>query len=121
MPYADPVKRRINNAHRQASFRVSHSSFRRDQHLRLTFGMTQPEWDDLFASQGFVCASCGSDKAGRTKQGKDGCWHTDHNPDKIKGEPGFVRGILCHWCNIALHKHQTPRTLRLLALYLEKH
>jgi Recombination endonuclease VII len=121
MPYADPAKRRVFSKFRQRKYRLGHPSWRRDQHLRLTYGLTQDQWDAIFLAQGFRCAACQTLQAGRTNTGKDGCWHTDHDPLKKKGDLGFIRGILCHWCNLALHRHQTAISLRLLADYLEKH
>jgi hypothetical protein len=121
MPYKDPEKRRQASRTRQAKHRLAHPTFRRDQHLRLTFCITLHQWNMLFAAQGFACAACGSRYAGRTSNGKDSCWHTDHNPRLSKAHPHFIRGILCHWCNIALHSRQTPATLRALATYLERH
>lgn len=119
MPYSDPVVNRNAAKLRQRKFRVLHPTNRRDQHLRLTYGITEEQWNNTFAAQGYRCASCHTLHAGRTSFGKSGCWHTDHDPDKKIGDPGFVRGILCHWCNIALHKHQTAASLRALADYLE--
>jgi hypothetical protein len=123
MPFVDPVRKREYNrlwirAKRARDLTWKH--FRRNQHLRSKFGMTREDWERMLAAQGYCCASCGRATPGRTKFGKDGCWHTDHDPTKRKGEPGYVRGILCHWCNIALHQHQTPQTLRALADYLER-
>lgn len=121
MPYADPAKRRKFDMLYMRRKRAKFPTWRRDQHLRLKYGMTQKAWDQMLAAQGYCCASCGRADPGRTKFGKDGCWHTDHNPTKQKGEPGYVRGILCHWCNIALHQYQTSQTLCALADYLERH
>lgn len=121
MPYANPTEARHYGKLRQRKYRLDHPTWRRDQHLRLTFGMTQDDWAWLFLSQGGKCASCRTDTAGRTAQGREACWHTDHNPNRTKEDPQYVRGILCHWCNIAAHRHQTSTSLRSLADYLEQH
>ena len=93
----------------------------RDKQLYCKYGITADDWDNLFMAQGNRCAACGTLQAGRTANGKGTAWHTDHNPEYAIGHSKFVRGILCHWCNIALHKRQTPSTLRALADYMEKH
>jgi hypothetical protein len=121
MPFKDPLIRREKARLRMRRYRYTHPNYRRDQHLWLTFGITFDEWAERFKTQKFSCAACGTAQAGRSGQGKDGCWHTDHNPALTKADPRYVRGILCHWCNIALHRHQTPVTLHALANYLEKH
>lgn len=120
MPHKDIDKRRKYSREFKRAFQVRRPTWRRDQHLRLTFGITQVEWDALFERQGYCCAACGSNTAGRTSVGKDGCWHTDHNPAYTKGHLKFIRGILCHWCNLAANKRNTPATLRTLADYLER-
>lgn len=106
---------------RREQLSLYNPTWRRDQHLRLTYGITQQQWDELFLKQGRSCAACKRHDAGRTKFGKGACWHTDHNPKYKKDDLRFVRGILCHWCNLAAHRHQTPATLRALADYLEQH
>ena len=63
--------------------------------LRRKYGISIQEYDDLFARQGFACAICKTTTPIRTKHG----WHVDHDHSKKKGDPDFVRGILCHHCN----------------------
>jgi hypothetical protein len=55
------------------------------------YGITQEQYDALFAAQGSVCAICKADTPGARG------WHTDHCH-----ETGTVRGILCHSCNVGL-------------------
>lgn len=65
--------------------------YHRDHGLK-KYGLTQEDWDAMFATQGFRCATCFRDKlSGKMK------WHTDHCH-----ATGVVRGILCGRCNKAL-------------------
>jgi hypothetical protein len=59
---------------------------RRD-HLKRSYGLTESEAADLFASQGGLCAICQSVPA----------IHIDHNH-----KTGAIRGMLCFRCNAAL-------------------
>lgn len=63
----------------------------------------------MLASQGGVCAACGTDEPG----GRG--WHTDHSH-----KSGEVRGVLCGYCNVALGMMQEDATrLRKLADYAQ--
>jgi hypothetical protein len=87
------TQHRESNRNRQRKKRADHPTWRRDQHLRLTYGLTQIAWGALFEQQNRCCAACGNKTAGRTKFGKDACWHTDHNPAYTKGHPKFIRAF----------------------------
>ena len=80
-------------AHREE--RAAYNAGRREEAAakRLTreYGLSQGEWDAMFAAQGNRCAIHGGElPAGRR-------WHTDHDH-----QTGTVRGILCPDCNTAL-------------------
>lgn len=64
-------------------------------HIFRKFGLTEFQWYRLFADQDYVCAACGTDTPGSRG------WHTDHDHTKQKGDPGFIRGIVCAQCNVA--------------------
>ena len=83
--------------------------------LMKDFGLTVEQWDQLFCGQQRRCAACGSSDP------KGLFWHTDHNPNKRRGDSGFIRGILCGPCNLKAGKNTTSDELRALADYLEKH
>jgi hypothetical protein len=64
----------------------------RDADLRRKYGITAADYDRMLAKQGGVCAICrGSESGGR------GTFHVDHCH-----ATGRIRGLLCHWCNVAL-------------------
>ena len=76
------------------------------------YGETLSDTLARFEAQGFVCASCGSGHPGN----KTNQWATDHCHKTKK-----VRGVLCGPCNWAIgHAGDSPRRLRLMALYLER-
>lgn len=60
--------------------------------LKSTYGLTVEDYDAILSSQDNKCAICKSD----TPYGK-GRFHVDHNH-----ETGEIRGLLCHYCNLAL-------------------
>ena len=63
----------------------------RRNNIRRLYGMVEAEWEALLDAQGRRCAICQTD----TPVGVG--WHTDHDH-----ETGRVRGILCHYCNMAV-------------------
>lgn len=81
-----------------------------ERHLRLTYGITVDQYNEMLDAQGGACAICGSTDHGSKN------WHVDHDH-----ETGAVRGILCHGCNHALGgAHDNPDTLIAAAKYLWK-
>jgi len=64
----------------------------RNGHLKRRYGIDQPTYLTLLASQGGKCAICGT-----AESGGHGVWHIDHDH-----ETGKIRGLLCHGCNTAL-------------------
>ena len=68
----------------------------RDKIYQRKFGITLEDYQRMFESQNGCCAICGTDKpTGHGK--KNGRLSVDHDH-----ETGFVRGLLCTNCNIAL-------------------
>ena len=83
--------------------------------FRRKYGITHEERDALFARQGYRCASCGATEPGTIRG-----WHTDHDHTKKKGDPGFIRGILCQQCNVALGYVENDTLVANLQRYLGK-
>ena len=78
--------------------------------LKKLYGITLEEWDDVFDSQGRVCAICGSEQP----KGRVG-WHTDHDHASDK-----VRGVLCSLCNVMLgHAGDSIALLEKAIAYLQ--
>ena len=58
--------------------------------IKYRYGITEQEYHDIWESQGYSCAICGTDDSERR-------FDVDH--DKVTGK---VRGILCNHCNIGI-------------------
>ena len=69
--------------------KVKIKAWHRDYKLRITYGITPKEWEELFLSQNSCCAICGNQDSNQ--------WHTDHCHTT-----GKIRGILCRTCNPGL-------------------
>ncbi len=79
--------------------------------MKQRYGITHEERDTLLASQGSVCAICGTFDPD-AKRG----WHVDHCHST-----GRVRGILCRNCNVGLRNYRDQPHLRTRAIdYLKK-
>lgn len=65
----------------------------RRKHLRVRYGLTIEQYENLLAQQDGVCAICNAPPP------KDRRLHVDH--DHVTGE---VRGLLCLKCNTALER-----------------
>jgi Recombination endonuclease VII len=76
------------------------------------------ERDELLASQGGVCAICGTDAPG------DRGWHLDHDHSCCSSERRCGkcnRGVLCRQCNLAIgFLRDSPGVAMSAAAYLEK-
>lgn len=77
---------------------------RTSNNLRLRYGISIEQRDEMLAAQGGVCAIC-KDKPARAVV--DHCHYT-----------GLVRGILCHACNIKLHGIENTSFLNAALEYL---
>lgn len=85
-------------------------AYNRRAKIKAAYGLTEEQWNAIFAAQNYSCAGCGSDVP-KSKRG----WVTDHQHGTVQ-----VRGILCLQCNVALGMvGDDPNTLRRLANYLE--
>ncbi len=86
--------------------------YNHEHHLKTKYGLSQEQWNKLFAIQGNKCAICGTDKFGEGIRGP----HTDHC-----GNAGHIRGILCRSCNTALgHFRHSVKRLKSAIKYMER-
>jgi hypothetical protein len=77
------------------------SECRRCLELPVRYGITFDQFELLFATQGSVCAICGTDAPG----GKWQQWAIDHDHGCCSKTPACgrcVRGILCNNCNMGI-------------------
>ncbi|GAF89887.1 unnamed protein product [marine sediment metagenome] len=73
----------------------------RDRNLRVNFGMTLDDYDQMFEKQDGVCAICNCPET-MTYKGVATHLSVDHN--HITGE---IRGLLCRDCNLELGHYET--------------
>jgi len=94
-------------------YRIRNAERKRDQNLRLAYGITATHYDAMLEAQGGCCAACGAYPG--TKRTKRLFVDHDH-------ATGLVRGLLCQKCNHAIGlADDSPGRLRALAIYLEQH
>ena len=73
--------------------------------------MSLEEFEAILKSQGYACGVCRS----QIPRGK-GLWHVDHDH-----RTGKIRGLLCHYCNLALgHFKDDERVMQEAIQYLLK-
>lgn len=97
---------------------------RRSNHLKRIYGITHERWEELYDSQGGVCAICKLPETRITRPnaktvalGSKPRLSVDH--DHTTGE---VRGLLCYKCNIGIGHLQDNITLLEEAIrYLKKY
>lgn len=65
----------------------------RSKHLLDTYGITQEEYDALFAAQGGACAICKGVRSYNLQVDHD------HSTEKLVGTRQSIRGLLCKACN----------------------
>lgn len=92
------------NAACQRAFRATPQgrAFTRRMNLRGK-GITPERYDEILASQGGVCAVCGTSESGYNQHGKQS-FCVDHDKSCCPGDKccgRCVRGLLCHNCNRA--------------------
>lgn len=82
----------------------------RAQSLKINYGMTVEQWNELFAKQNYCCAICGTTEPNHASGNfvVDHCHSLNH-----------VRGILCGSCNLMLgNAKDDANTLFDAAMYL---
>jgi len=131
MPYKDPADQKANNAAWHAKNKVRRAAadsrrvvpdgksysrkYVRKWRLKHKYGLTVEDVDRMLLEQGGTCAACPSDSPGHKRD-----WGVDHDHALKKGHPKFIRGILCHPCNLTLGTAKdNAERLRGLADYLK--
>lgn len=80
--------------------------------LKVNYGITPEQYDDMLAAQGNRCAICRRESPG--SKGRR-FFYVDHDH-----KTGKIRGLLCHSCNTALGGFQdSPDLLQAAIAYLE--
>ena len=85
-----------NNAERIRANRkkryAANPEVQKERSRRHKHGITSEQFDFMLMIQDYKCAACRT-----TKPKGKGNWHIDHCH-----ETGHIRGLLCHYCNVAL-------------------
>ena len=88
---------------------------RRDYSLRLNYGISLKEYEELFTQQNGVCAIC-KQPGMVVRYGKELSLHVDHCHTT-----GAVRGLLCSQCNTALGQlREDPEIIESLLAYVRE-
>lgn len=83
----------------------------RESHLRLHYGITTEQYDEMLAKQDHACAICT-----RHKDQFKTRLAVDHN--HVTGE---IRGLLCAYCNHRIvGRHRDGQLLRRIADYVDQ-
>jgi len=97
-------------ANRTPEAKARKSEYAKKRHLERKYGITQADWDAMYAAQGGVCAIC--KVPGRV--GKHGKLAVDHCHST-----GRVRGLLCTPCNVSIGiLGETPEQWEVVLKYL---
>lgn len=118
-PVVEAEKARKQHATYYDSHRVEAAVYNvgywRRNGLQMRHGLTQDQYDALFASQDGKCAVCGEALVSNSAGNKNGQTCIDHDH-----KTGRVRGLLCTCCNLALgFAHDDPERLLQLHNYLK--
>ena len=106
-----PIVRQKYEFERRKRLKAEDANFDRKRDLKKKYGMSLEEFEAILKSQGYACGVCWS----QIPQGK-GLWHVDHDH-----RTGKIRGLLCHYCNLALgHFKDDERVMEEAIRYLSK-
>ncbi len=83
--------------------------------LEKFYGITLEQYNEMVEAQGGRCAICNKKPAGTSHVSRRLCVDHDH-------DTGFVRGLLCHQCNVTIGMiEDSPELLDRMRRYLGKH
>lgn len=105
--------RTLNDYHTKSSHKEAHRKASRKSYLK-KYGLTEEKFDSIYNSQGGLCKICGV-KILKISNRKSESLAVDHCH-----KTGFVRGFLCHQCNLGLGQFKdSVQTLQNAIKYLE--
>lgn len=94
---------------KQASYRQRHPDRALSSDLKIKYGITLEEYENILKSQNGVCAACGKPPEKKRLS-------VDHNH-----KTGAIRALLCNDCNLALgHARDSVEVLSGLIAYLRR-
>jgi len=110
--YRNSVKGQESSKRYYLANKDKHNKNSRKIHLKLTFGITLEEYDELFARQNGSCAICNMPQSELKRR-----LAVDHN--HITGK---IRGLLCFRCNASIGKFgDDPELLEKAISYLREY
>lgn len=90
---------------------------KKNAHLKLTYGITQEQYDKRLKDQNGVCAICGKPETAKNNNGAIAALSVDHDH-----KTGKIRSLLCVKCNRLLGEaDDDTRILEKALQYLKKH
>jgi hypothetical protein len=100
-------KKCTNSILREKRKRTYSAETKRKHQFKTRYGITVEQWDEMFLSQGGVCAIC-------KQEMRRPCVDHSHTT-------GDVRGLLCHPCNVKLYAVEDEQYLHAATEYLGKY
>lgn len=106
---------KLCNVEYQREYRATESGRRRHKNvqLRAKYGITLEQYEELWTSQGGLCAICGKSEGSSSAWGGSKMLAVDHDH-----ETGRVRGLLCQACNVGIGHLTNSEVLLAAAAYL---
>jgi len=116
--YCVPCGNKVRYAQRKAEGTHYCPEARSRAHLKMRYGITGAEYDQLFAAQGGTCAICAEPPhEGNTPT----TWKVRRLAVDHCHDTGKVRALLCNECNLIVKHRNNVGVLRKAIEYLEHH
>jgi hypothetical protein len=85
-------KRNVYQKEYRRKYRINHPQYTMERYLKLYYGITLIQYNEIFNSQNGCCKICGTHQSELKK-----ALFVDHDH-----KTGKIRGLLCHQCNIGI-------------------
>ena len=111
--YSKPISKKKRAAYqRNHDVQEKKRAWEKNYRNKTKYGLLKEDYDRMFCEQGGKCAICGRDNWG----GRYNTPYVDHDH-----KTGFVRGLLCYYCNISSGLiNDDPKLAIKMSRYLER-